>query len=97
MYVLILAYDRAGALPLRLEIRQKHIDYWIGLGAVVKIGGAMLDGEGNPRGSSFIVETGTLEEARACLAADPFTREGVFGESVVMETLRPSIGVWKPD
>ena len=99
MFFIILASDRPGALERRLAHRQRHIDYWNSLPGVVRIGGAMLSddtGAATPKGSAFIIEAGSLDAARALLAADPFTTEGVFGGDARIEVLRPGIGDWKP-
>ena len=95
MFFLILAADRPGMLPSRLEHRQRHIDYWTALPGVVKIAGAMLDGD-SPKGSTFLLEAEDEAAARALLAADPFTTEGIFGDDVRIEAVRPAIGEWKP-
>lgn len=95
MYFLILAADKPGALDLRLHHRQRHIDYWSGLPGTVKVAGAMLDGD-TPKGSSFLIEAEDEATARALLAADPFTTEGVFGDDIRIEAVRPAIGDWKP-
>ncbi len=100
MFFVILANDRPGALAARLAHRQRHIDYWNGLQGVVRIGGAMLSGDdaaATPRGSAFIIEAASLDEARAMLAGDPFSIEGIFDGEARIEVLRPGIGSWKPD
>ncbi|MCB5945550.1 YciI family protein [Acidocella sp. KAb 2-4] len=99
MFFVILASDRPGALELRLKHRQRHIDYWAEKPGVVKLAGAMLtDGTAaaTPKGSAFIIEAESLDAARALLADDPFTIEGVFGDRMRIEPLRPSIGDWLP-
>lgn len=95
MFFLILARDRVDALEQRLAIRQRHIDYWLAKGNTVKIAGAMLDGE-SPIGSSFLIEADDEDQARTLLADDPFTTEGVFGDDIRVQPIRPAIGSWKP-
>ncbi len=100
MFFIILAYDRPGVLAKRLEHRQRHLDYWNGLTNVVKIAGALLtddSGDGQPKGSSFVIEADSLATARSYFANDPFTVEGIFSDRVIIEAFRPSIGTWKPD
>ncbi len=100
MFFIILAADRPGALPLRLEHRQRHLDYWLAQGAAVKIAGAMLDGDGpdaSPKGSSFLLEAQEEPAVRALLAADPFTIEGVFTGDFIVQPVRPAIGEWRRD
>jgi uncharacterized protein YciI len=99
MYFLILANDKPGALELRLKHRQLHLDYWTGLPGVVKVAGAQLSDDtsaATPKGSAFLIEAESLEVAKALLAADPFTIEGIFGDDVRIEAYRPAIGDWKP-
>lgn len=99
MFFIILANDRPGLLEQRLAQRARHVDYWNAQPGVVKIAGAMLSDDstaGTPKGSAFIVEAESLAAARALLAADPFTTEGIFDDDVRIEVLRPGIGEWKP-
>lgn len=99
MFFIILANDRPGALAIRLAHRQRHIDYWVGQARLVKLAGAMLsdgEAEATPKGSAFIIEAENLTQVRALLAGDPFTTEGVFGDDIRIEVMRPSIGDWKP-
>lgn len=95
MFFLILAADRPGQLDRRLEHRQRHLDYWNGLPGTVKVAGAMLAGD-SPRGSAFLIEAEDEAAARRLLAGDPFTTEGIFGDDIRIEAVRPAIGDWKP-
>jgi uncharacterized protein len=95
LFFLILAADKPGHLDRRLEARQRHLDYWAGLPGTVKIAGAMLAGD-SPKGSAFLIEAEDEAAARALLAGDPFTTEGIFGDDIRIEAFRPAIGDWKP-
>lgn len=100
MFFIILAADKPGALPLRLQHRQRHLDYWLEKGAAVKVAGAMLDGDkpaSDPQGSSFLLEAEDESAVRALLAGDPFTTEGVFTGDFVIQPVRPAIGEWRRD
>jgi hypothetical protein len=100
MYCLVLVRDRPNALAERLAHRQQHIDYWNALGPTVKVAGAMLSSDladATPIGSSFLLEAANLDAARALIAQDPFALLGIFGEDMVIQPVRPAIGVWKPD
>lgn len=94
-YYLILATDAPGTSALRLALRQRHLDYWLALGAAVKAGGARL-ADGEPEGSFLIVEAADDAAARAMIDADPFTLEGVFAAGASVAPVRPSIGDWLP-
>ena len=98
MFFIVLAADNPGALSLRLEQRQHHLDYWLEQGAAVKVAGAMLDGDGpdaTPKGSSFLLEAENEAAVRELLAADPFTIEGVFTGDFLVQPVRPAIGEWR--
>lgn len=100
MFFIILAADRPGLLDKRLEHRQRHIDYWVGQGDALKVAGAMLSGDGpdaTPIGSSFLIEAADEAAARALVAADPFTLEGIFEDALTVQPVRPAIGVWRQD
>lgn len=100
MYFLFLVYDRPDALAERLAHRQQHVDYWNALGDTVKVAGAMLSSDqpdATPIGSSFLLETDDADAARALIARDPFTLLGIFAADMVIQPVRPAIGVWKPD
>jgi uncharacterized protein YciI len=73
----IFAPDRGDALDLRLALRQAHIAYLTRKPGVVKVAGAMLDGE-RPIGSSFLIEASGILAAKALMAGDPFTLAGIF-------------------
>jgi len=99
MYFLIAAADKPGMLEQRIAHRQAHLDYWNGLAGTVKVAGAMLtgdDSDATPKGSAFIIEAESLAAARALLAADPFTVQGIFGDDIRIEVMRPAIGDWFP-
>jgi uncharacterized protein YciI len=94
-YFLVLADDRADALDERIAHRQEHIDYWTGKPGVVKVAGAMLDGD-RPCGSSFLLEADDEAEARGLVAQDPFTKHGIFAGTTQVFAMRPAIGEWLP-
>jgi uncharacterized protein YciI len=100
MFFLIMAADRPGLLEKRLEHRQRHLDYWIGQGDALKVAGAMLSSDAPdalPIGSSFLIEAADEAAARALVAADPFAIEGIFGDELTVQPIRPAIGIWRQD
>ena len=72
--------DRAGALQLRLDNREAHLA-WAGAdGSPVKMGGPLLDSEGQPAGSLLIVEADDEADLRDILAQDPYAKAELFVE-----------------
>ena len=99
MFFIVLAYDKPGMLAQRLAHRPAHVDYWVGQGDALKVAGAMLASDAadaTPIGSSFLIEAEDEAAVRAHVAADPFTIEGIFGDDVTVQPVRPALGVWRP-
>ncbi|MEQ8406628.1 MAG: YciI family protein [Oceanicaulis sp.] len=72
--------DRQGALQTRLDNRDAHLA-WAGADtSPVKMGGPLLDREGNPAGSLLIVEAEDEAALRAVLAEDPYTKADLFAD-----------------
>ena len=94
-HFLILSPDRPDSLDQRLAHRQEHIDYWSDKPGVVKVAGAMLEGD-RPNGSAFLLEADDEAAARALVADDPFTRHGIFAGDIRIVAMRPAIGEWVP-
>ena len=72
--------DKPDHLHVRMETRPAHLDHLNALNdkGILKMAGPFLDGEGKPNGSLVIVETDTIEEARALAEADPYAKAGLF-------------------
>ena len=84
--------DKPQSLEKRLENRPAHLAYLNGLGAKVKIGGAMLaDDFKTPTGSVLIFEGESEADIRAILADDPYAIAGLF-ESVTLKPWRQAVG-----
>lgn len=82
LYV-IHALDGADSDAKRGELYAAHRAYVSnhGTGVEVKMSGPLLDSddpEGRPIGSLFLVEAGSLDEARSFNENDPFSRGGVW-------------------
>jgi len=73
--------DRAGALQLRLDTREAHLDWLAAAGERVKAAGPWLDGSDKPAGSLLIVDMDDRAALDAWLAKDPYALAGLF-ESV---------------
>ena len=84
--------DKPQNLETRLANRPAHLAYLEGLGAKVRIGGAMLaDDLKTPIGSVLIFETESKAEVEEILADDPYARAGLF-ESVTVSPWRQAVG-----
>jgi len=70
-----LGLDKPGALQLRLDTRPAHLAH---VTEFVRLGGPILDDNGQPMGSAMIVEADSLEDAQAKLAEDPYAKAGLF-------------------
>jgi uncharacterized protein YciI len=75
--------DRPGSLDLRLATRSAHLAYLEGESGKIVSGGALLDASGQPAGSLLVVEMEDRAAAEAFIAADPYTKAGLFESTVV--------------
>jgi uncharacterized protein YciI len=84
MQFILIAYDKAGGLPLRMATRPTHVIYLEKeIGSKLLYAGPMLDADGNPKGSVLIVEAADEAEAKALFAGDPYALAGLFEQSSV--------------
>lgn len=78
------AIDKPGALPLRLEHYAAHRAYvedQEAQGVTVILSGPLQTDDGERMtGSLFVLQAQTRAAIENFVAADPFTREGVWGE-----------------
>lgn len=79
MYVALITRDRPGALQIRLDNRQAHLDYIASTG-VVELAGPFLDADGRMTGSLILLDVPDMAAAEAWAAGDPYARAGLFGE-----------------
>jgi uncharacterized protein YciI len=93
MLFVITAFDRPGALDLRLQVRPAHLDYLKSQAAQIKVGGPLLNENEQPMGSLLIIEANDRAAAEAFAAGDPYRREGVF-ERVEIRPWRAALGAW---
>lgn len=98
MYFVIFATDKPGAEQTRAEARPRHREYLRNPGdhaVKVRLGGPTLTEDGERmNGTLLVVEAERIEDVRAFLAGDPYSRASLF-ESV---TVRPwNWGIGKPE
>lgn len=81
MAYLIETFDKPGALPLRLAIRDKHLAYLEENKALLIACGAKLDDDGeNADGGIYLVDVETRAQAQSFITADPFYQADLFRE-----------------
>lgn len=75
--------DKPDSLQVRMAAREAHLAYVKAQGDRVKLGGPYLDDAGQMIGSLILIEAGSLEEAQAFHAQDPYRLAGLFETSSV--------------
>lgn len=83
--------DRPGALAVRMAAREDHLAYCRERLAMIRLGGPLLDGDGQMAGSMLILEADDLDAARAFNAHDPYTLAGLW-DRVDIRPFRASLG-----
>ena len=86
MQFMIKAYDGAGKLEKRMEVRPRHLEGMARLGAHVICAGGLLDEEGKMKGSALIMEFADRSELEAYLAGEPYVQEHVW-EKIEIERM----------
>lgn len=81
------ALDRPGALPLRLENYAAHrafVETDADYGITIVLSGPLQTDDGEVMtGSLFLIEAPSRAAVDAFVAADPFTKAGVWGEVTI--------------
>ena len=77
MLVALIARDKPGALPVRLENRSAHVEY-LKASPAVQQAGPLLDDENEMCGSLIILDVTDMAEAEAWVADDPYGKAGLF-------------------
>lgn len=68
--------DKPDSLELRQQTRPSHVEYLGGFD--IKLGGPLLDADGNMCGSSIFLEAPDRATAEAFAANDPYNKAGLF-------------------
>lgn len=87
----IYCVDKPNSLELRMATREAHLAYVGGFRDQLRLGGPMLNENGEMAGSIIMVEMETLAEAQALAAGDPYNKAGLF-ERVDVTAFRPTLG-----
>lgn len=88
MLFAVICTDCPGALERRLAARPTHLAYLEGRVETLIHAGALLDPNGQPTGSLFVLDVPDRAAAEAFAAGDPYAAAGVF-ESTVIRPFRP--------
>lgn len=89
MLFAVICRDKPGALQTRLDTRAEHLAYIEATG-IVRMAGPFIEG-GQMVGSLIILETGSLADAEAWAAGDPYKAAGLF-EAVSVTEWKKVIG-----
>jgi len=90
LYAMI-CIDHKGSLELRQKTRTEHLAYLRTQGAMVRVGGALLDEHGQPEGSLLILDCESQAAAETFANADPYAKAGLFS-SVTIQPWRIAVG-----
>ena len=73
----LMAWDKSGALAIRMENRPDHLAYLEETGVVQKAG-PFLDGAGQPCGSLIVLDVADMAAAQSWADNDPYAKAGLF-------------------
>jgi uncharacterized protein YciI len=83
--------DKKNGLEARMAAREAHLTYARGQAEVVKLGGPLLDDDGQMAGSVLVIEVADKTAAQAFADNDPYWLAGVF-ESVDIRAFKITLG-----
>ena len=83
--------DKPNSLDLRMATRPAHLAYAGGFSGQMKLGGPLLDANGDMAGSLMVLEADDLAAAQAFSTNDPYTQAGLW-ERVDIKPFRATIG-----
>ncbi len=86
MQFLIRAYDGAGKLDKRMEVRPHHLEGMKSLSDHIISAGGLLDEEGKMKGSALIMDFASRKELDDYLANEPYVLEKVW-EKIEVEPI----------
>ena len=86
MQFIITAYDGAGMLERRLEVRSRHLENIGRVDGKILCAGGLLDEEGKMKGSVLVMEFESRDQLEKYLASEPYITEHVW-EKVEVEPM----------
>ncbi|MEO0401750.1 MAG: YciI family protein [Pseudomonadota bacterium] len=82
MLFALMAWDKPGALDVRMDNRPDHLAYLESTG-VVKQAGPFLDADSAPCGSLIVLDVPDMVAAQAWADNDPYAKAGLFREVTI--------------
>ena len=86
MQFIIKAYDGAGKLDKRMEVRPRHLEGMKKLSEHIICAGGLLDEEGKMKGSALIMDFESRKELDDYIANEPYVLEKVW-EKIEVEQI----------
>lgn len=86
MQFLVRAYDGAGKLDKRMEVRPRHLEGMQKLSDHIVTAGGLLDEEGKMKGSALIMDFENREALDNYIKNEPYVVEGVW-EKIEVEPI----------
>ena len=86
MQFLVRAYDGAGKLEKRMEVRPRHLEGMQKLSDHIVTAGRLLDEEGKMKGSALIMNFDSRKELDDYIANEPYVLENVW-EKIEVEPI----------
>ncbi len=90
-HFILTCIDKKNGLDARMAAREAHLTYVRGQPEIVKLGGPLLDDEGQMAGSILILDVTDKAAAQAFADKDPYRLAGVF-VSVDIREFKITIG-----
>ena len=84
-------HDKPNALDLRMATREAHLAYVRPQLDILKLGGPLLDDQGDMAGSLMILDVADRAAAEAFSAGDPYTKAGLWSR-VEITAFRATLG-----
>lgn len=78
MLFALVALDRPNAVQDRQRVRPDHLKFLDNLGDSLQLAGPFLNDKGEGIGSIVIIESESLDIARAAFDRDPYVEAGLF-------------------
>jgi uncharacterized protein YciI len=94
-HFILTCIDKKNGLDARMAAREAHLTYVRGQPEIVKLGGPLLDDDGQMSGSILILDVADKAAAQAFADKDPYGLAGVF-ESVDIRAFKITIGTIAP-